>query len=95
MRNISDEKLDAIRKLKNNDNIIITKADTGNAIVILDEKDSIEKAKSLLANKQFKRKRKRNESLSLFIIRNKSHKRKIILSVTFYLPFSSSILWTA
>ena len=32
MRNISDEELDAIRKLKNNDNIIITKADKGNAI---------------------------------------------------------------
>ena len=38
MRNISDEELDAIRNLKNNDNIIITKADKGNAIVILDKK---------------------------------------------------------
>ena len=38
MRNISDEELDAIRKLKNNDNIIITKAGKGNAIVILDKK---------------------------------------------------------
>jgi len=51
MRNISDKELNAIRKLKNNNNIIITKTDKGNAIVILDKKAYIEKAKSLLNNK--------------------------------------------
>jgi len=55
--NISDEELNAMRTLKNNDNIIITKADKGNAIIILDKKDYIEKAKSLLDKKQFKRTR--------------------------------------
>jgi len=55
MRNISDEEMNAIKTLKENKSIIICKADKGNAIVVLDKKEYIEKAKLLLANKQFKR----------------------------------------
>ncbi|CAM4855531.1 unnamed protein product [Rotaria socialis] len=53
IRNISDEEFIALKKLKNNQDIIISKADKGNAIVILDKKDYIEKIHEILKLKQF------------------------------------------
>lgn len=39
IRNISDEELNAIKSLKNNKDVTVSKANEGNCIVILDKKD--------------------------------------------------------
>ncbi|CAF3284775.1 unnamed protein product, partial [Rotaria sp. Silwood2] len=53
IRNISDEEFHAIKTLKNNKEIIISRADKGNAIVIMDRKDYMEKMQQILKLKQF------------------------------------------
>ena len=52
--NISREELLALKKLRENKNIVICKADKGNSVVILVKKDYIKKAEDILINKQFK-----------------------------------------
>ena len=54
IKNLSDEELDALKTLTRNKDIIICKTDKGNAIVIMDRKDYIEKCHTALNNKQFK-----------------------------------------
>ena len=54
IRNISDEEYNAIQTLKNNKNIIISKADKGNAIVVMDTTDYIQKINNILELKQFR-----------------------------------------
>ncbi|CAF4373928.1 unnamed protein product, partial [Rotaria socialis] len=53
IRNISDEEFQAIKTLRNNKQIIISRADKGNAIVVMDKKDCIEKTNNILQLKQF------------------------------------------
>ncbi|CAM4846457.1 unnamed protein product, partial [Rotaria magnacalcarata] len=53
IRNISDEEFHAIKTLRNNKEIIISRADKGNAIVVMDKKDYIEKTNNILQLKQF------------------------------------------
>ena len=50
LRNLTDEEFLA---LKQNDNIVIYRADIGNAIVVMDKKDYASKAHTILAGKQF------------------------------------------
>ena len=52
--NLSDEELAAIKTLKSNKNIVISKADKGNAIVILDRETYLQKAEQILKGNQFK-----------------------------------------
>ena len=54
INNLSDEELDALKTLTRNKDIIRCKADKGNAIVIMDRKDYIEKCHTVLNNRQFK-----------------------------------------
>ena len=54
IRNMSDEEFSALKSLKNNKNIVICKADKGNAIVVLDKIDYITKAQEILKLNQFK-----------------------------------------
>ena len=51
--NISDDELNALKSLKRNSQIIISKADKGNAIVIMNKADYIERIESILAGPQF------------------------------------------
>ena len=53
IRNVSDEEFHAIRTLKNNTEIIISPADKGNTVVIMDKKDYIEKMQQIVKRKQF------------------------------------------
>jgi hypothetical protein len=53
IRNISDDEFNAIKSLKNNHDIIICRADKGNAIVVLDKIDYIKKMNDILEQKQF------------------------------------------
>ena len=55
IRNICDEECSVLKTLKNNNNIIICRADKGNCIVVLNEKDYIEKVEEILKMKQFRR----------------------------------------
>ena len=52
--NISKDESNAIKSLRNNNDIVICKADKGNAIVILDKDDYTKKAEEILNLKQFK-----------------------------------------
>jgi predicted transcriptional regulator len=54
IRNISHEEFEAIKTLRNNKDIVISRADKGNAIVIMNKEDYIEKIKNILQLKQFK-----------------------------------------
>ena len=54
IRNISDDEFNPIKSLKNNNNIIICHTDKGNAIVVLDKTDYINKINDILKQKQFK-----------------------------------------
>ena len=51
---LSDEELEAIKTLKSNKNMVISKADKGNAIVILDRETYLQKAEQILKENQFK-----------------------------------------
>ena len=53
IRNISDEEFNAVESLRNNHDFIISKADKGNSIVILDKADYIKKMNEILQLKQF------------------------------------------
>ncbi|CAF4404333.1 unnamed protein product, partial [Didymodactylos carnosus] len=52
--NITDDEFNAIKTLKNNKNIIICRADKGNAVVVIDKIDYINKMNDILKQKQFK-----------------------------------------
>lgn len=54
IRNISDDEYAAIKSLKNNTNIVICRADKGNAIVVMDKTDYENKLEQLLTLQQFK-----------------------------------------
>ena len=54
IRDICDEEFNALKALKNNNNIVICRADKGNCIVVLNKKDYIEKAEKILKMKQFR-----------------------------------------
>ena len=51
--NISDDELNALKSLKRNSQIIISKANKGNAIVIMNKADYIERIEFILAGPQF------------------------------------------
>ncbi|CAF1415132.1 unnamed protein product, partial [Didymodactylos carnosus] len=53
IRNVSDAEYEAIQSLKSNMDIVVTKADKGNCIVILDKKDYIGRAREILELDQF------------------------------------------
>ena len=81
IRNISDDEFNAIKSLKDNDTIIICRADKGNAIVVLDKKDYINKMNEILKQKQFKYIKRsvlieKEKLLNKYI--SKLHKDKII-----------------
>ena len=53
IRNLSDDELSALHALKTNQEIVICKSDKGNAIVIMDRDDYIERAQMILSGSQF------------------------------------------
>lgn len=54
IRNTSNDEFHAIKRLRNNKDVIISRADKGNAIIVMDEKDYIEKMSNILQQKQYK-----------------------------------------
>jgi len=54
IRNIYDEELNALKSLKNNNNIIICRTDKSNCVVLLNKEDYIAKAEEILKLKQFR-----------------------------------------
>ena len=58
IRNISDDEFNALKSLKNNQNIVICRADKGNCIVVLNKDDYNKKAEDILKLKQFTHTRK-------------------------------------
>ena len=55
IRNLGEDEWIALKELKNNNKIVICKADKGNAVVILNQSDYVSKMQSILNNKQFTR----------------------------------------
>ena len=51
--NLSDDEFSAVHTLKTNRNIAICKSDKGNAIVVIDQDDYIERARMILSRSQF------------------------------------------
>ncbi|CAF1594134.1 unnamed protein product, partial [Didymodactylos carnosus] len=51
--NVSDAEYEAIQSLKSNMDIVVTKADKGNSIVILDKNDYVRRAREILELDQF------------------------------------------
>jgi hypothetical protein len=81
IRNISDDEFNAIKSLKNNNNIVICRADKGNAVVVLDKTDYINKMNIILEQKQFKYTKRsilaeKEKILNKYI--SKLHKEKVI-----------------
>ena len=93
IRNISDEEFTAIKTLKNNKKIIISCADKGNAIVILDKKDYIEKAQQTLKSEQFQHVSKlplkqKEDEMNKFL--RQLHQHHVITKELFYQIRSTS-----
>jgi hypothetical protein len=53
LRNLTDEEFSALQSLKRNNNIVISRADKGNAIVVMNKEDYVRRAKVILSGKQF------------------------------------------
>jgi hypothetical protein len=93
IRNISDDEFNAIKSLKNNNNIIICRADKGNAIVVLDKNDYISKMNDILKQKQFKNTKEltlieKEKSMNKYIL--KLYKNKVIDQETYWKIHSTS-----
>ena len=93
IRNISDEEFNALKSLKNNKEIIISKADKGNSIVILDRKDYISKMNNILQLKQFQSTKhstltEKEKSMNKYI--SKLYKEEIINKETYWYIHSTS-----
>ena len=52
-RNLTDEEVLALRSLKQNSDILISRADKGNAIVVMNKRDYVSRAQTVLSGKQF------------------------------------------
>ncbi|CAF5034961.1 unnamed protein product, partial [Rotaria sp. Silwood1] len=93
IRNISDDEFNAIKSLKNNNNIIICRADKGNAIVVLDKNEYINKMNDILKQKQFKSTKgltllEKEKSMNKYIL--KLYKDKVIDQETYWKIRSTS-----
>ena len=53
LRNLTDEEVLALRTLKQNDHIVISRADKGNAIVVMNKHDYVSRTQTILSGKQF------------------------------------------
>ena len=53
-RNLTDEEVLALRSLKQNSDIIISRAEKGNAIVVMNKNDYVSRAQTILSGKQFR-----------------------------------------
>ena len=53
IRNLSDDELSALHALKANQHIVIYKIDRGNAVVVMNRGDYIERARAILSRSQF------------------------------------------
>ena len=53
IRNLSDDELSALHALKTNQHIVIYKVDKGNAVVVMNRGDYIERARTILLGSQF------------------------------------------
>ena len=52
-RNLTDEEVLALRTLKQNKDIVISRADKGNAIVVMNKNDYVSRARTILSGKQY------------------------------------------
>ena len=97
IRNISDDEFNAIKSLKNNNNIIICHADKGNAIAVLDKTDYINKMNDILKQKQFKNTKEstlieKEQAMNKYIL--KLYKDKLINQETYWKIHSTSSSYT-
>jgi len=93
IRNLSEDEWKALKELKMNNDIIIYKADKGNAIVILNKSDYVSKMKSILNNRQFSRTNKcilKEKEAEMNKIIRELEKNKIIDEKLFWKLHSTS-----